>query len=450
MLGEQKPMTQKFLILIASLCVCIYNQFELVLQPCEASGILPISSASNSQTQSAIPMLRVQRLADSIFEVSVDCPSKIEYPPPIRAFFSNSGEHLALQLNHEAFVVVSCQSIMQGSETVSCGRLYSGRIIGFLHSEQLLYLTRKDLRKLNIGACKDSAVLSFSESSVGPDYFDEHLIASDALVLSGGGDPDIGYPGRIIRYDLTKKQVVPCVKVAGFRNAVLSPSGPYITYEFGNEEYNEVHIYDVEKNKDHALKEFIALGPNSSQTAMGWVGKDRLLLWLTSKKSDNMDSMRVRLALLDLGAHRVVWQREPKVFLLPTDIHPINKTKVLANNSDTQRMYEIELTNGAMQPNRYIRGCSIAVSPNKRWLATVQLNDCENAKDVVARVFVSKLDGQDIRQIAQLPSWEFQRAYKGMGIISPIWSPRGDVLVILGEQKLAIIKLPNPREAMGK
>lgn len=363
------------------------------------------------------------------------------------AVYSRTGKFLAIQMASE-FLLLPVRKPFESFDELGSARRHSGRIIGFLSTDTLVYAADGEIFALDAAGQRSRKLFSQNSAQKLVDKVlsqREFVFVSDDLIITGDGSYDMGgNPGNIYRFDLKNRRVKKGAPIKQFWEAALSPSGKYILYERGGEQSNYIDFYDVRLDKNYeaerrfnfrkAFPRFIEW----SASPLVWVGnRDAFLAYVTSgvhpdeiKPEDAEEHNKTWLCLLDAPTGRIIWKKLIETGAFQSGFQPLNSGRVLVNYDE--EIYELSLADGKERRIRGISGKSLVISPDKKKIAFIKSN----------RAFTALLNGDNKKPVLDLPrGWKPATDYKGMGERPPVWSPSGDGLILFGENQLLIARL---------
>lgn len=331
--------------------------------------LLTIVFLLSSEIYAQEPLIRMARLEPNIVRASGVSD----------AVFSSDGRFLALQAPAK-FAVLPVQNLYKNLENPIGLREYEGKVVGFLPSNALIFLNRDGVFTLDPLRPKPKRLFTPAVGKQLIDDFDLRfnsvVIVSNDLIITGDGSYDWGGEmGNIFRYDLKRRRMTRAARVPMFWYASLAPSKAFILYEHGAEDNNNAELYDILRNRNYAIANYLYLKKHfpefkeTDEAPIAWLdGRDRFLATVEATGEYGNDE-RVWLALFDVPARRMIWKTVLEKLFFPTDFQQMDEDKALFVADDT--VFELSLRNGMISKHPNIGGKSIAVNPDRKTIAFV-------------------------------------------------------------------------------
>jgi hypothetical protein len=339
--------------------------------------------------------------------------------------FSPDGATLLVVSGENRFRLIPAVDVFQ-PDRVAAAPLHHGRALLFLPDGGLV-VTDKNESRIVLANGKTQKTIPFPIHA-NPLVSVDLVALSETMLIGGSGDYWDGSPGNLLRHDLSSGTITKGAEIRAFAQARLSPDRRWIAYEFGDEETNHTHLYDLQTNSDVATLSIIGKGAEVLQMPLGWTQDGRFLVEL--EIGGPVDPER-SLALIDPRTRKLLWQQPVSFGLFPSEFIPLDASHALLIDSESSSIHTLDLRDGTL--GRLDKGGAKAASPSpdRQRIAILDWpgrTDDDGPRD--ATLTLARPDGTDAAVIARLPAFKSKPVYKGMGIAPPLWSARGDLIVV--------------------
>ncbi len=376
------------------------------------------------------------KISDKIPVVVKD--STLELDGVSDAVFSLSGEFLAVQ-GPSKFYILPTANLIDTFRSLEDYPKLGGTILGFISSSKLVYAESDEIFRVDATDGRIEKLFDKTNSkplATADRARKEFVIVSADLIITGDGNWDWGEAkGNIYLYDLVGRKVTKGAVIPAFWYASKSSDGKYVLYEHGAEDNNNVDLYDVPSNKNYAISKYFnfrKLFPSMSGTdevPIAWLPNKHQFLALVQPNDDEGDANLQHLALFDVVGKRVVWKTNLENDFFPSSFQLLKDGRSLLCLE--AGIHELSLLNGKLTKLGGFDGSKCSVSPDLSEVAFFDSNT----------LTVSPTAGEGKQKLFDLKStWQFEEDYKGMGNRPPIWSPKGDALVLFGKGQLLLVK----------
>ena len=385
-------------------------------------------------------------------EVAKISPNVTQISGITDAKFSPSGKFLVLQTDVGFYLIPTerLDETLAGFDVLRDKAWTEGWVKNFLPSDRIVFSSRRGLHALDPQTGKTQSIyqVSAADEEKG-DYLNdgEVIVAGENLIISGGGDYDLGgKKGNIIRFDVQNGRYTRGAPIDGFRRSSISPSGKYVLYEHGGEFSNHAALYDIGRNTSRelpALFDFKRHFPKFEKTnvsTLGWVAPNRFVATIENNQSDkyqtgdfkNLDNSAAWLVLFDAAAGKIIWKRQLNGINAPVILEQLSPSKAFFDTGYSSGRFEVALADGKLRklPEIDPPGAGFTLSLDKTRMAFFDAN----------RVFVSSIDGADKKIVLELPeSWRGESTIDGMSVRELKWTPDGKRLLVFDETRMLIV-----------
>lgn len=346
-------------------------------------------------------------------------------PDSQHVIISPDGTMLLVVSGENRFRLIPAEDVFQ-SDRVAAAPLHHGQALLFLPDGGLV-VTDKNESRIVLANGKTHKTIPFPIHA-NPLVSMDLVALSETMLIGGSGDYWDGPPGNLLRHDLSSGTITKGAEIRAFAQARLSPDRRWIAYEYGDEETNHTHLYDLQTNSDIATLPIIGKGAEVLQIPLGWTQDGRLLVELES--GGPVDPKR-SLALIDPRTRKLLWQQPVSFDLFPSEFIPLDASHALLINSDNSSIHTLDFRDGTLGRLEKAGAKAASPGPDRQRIAILDWpgrTDDDDPRE--ATLTLARPDGTDAAVIARLPAFKSKPVYKGMGITPPRWSPRGDLIVV--------------------